>query len=138
MKFENVTKREAAYQLGRFLNTLDDNARVTLEVKKYRPRRTLTQNAFEHLLYDYIGKHSGMNPDLIKEHVKQEYGPWKRVFDKNVPIPSSQCDIFEIGQRIEGCFAVMDYLDMYEAKLNFLKEWQELKREKIKSLQKAK
>ena len=70
MKVENLDRHEAYRCFIDWFTQLNDKSRVTIDCKLYKPRRTLSQNNFEHLLYDFIGKKSYMSPALIKAGIK--------------------------------------------------------------------
>lgn len=117
-----------------YITQVKSNERLTIIIKKYQPTRTLKQNAFEHLLYDYLGAVIGINPALVKEGIKQKYGPYKRVFDKLVPIPSHECDIEEMSKRIEGVFIEAGEQEPPVDMNEFIAEWRTIKeREQSKS-----
>jgi len=98
---------------------------LAIEVKKWRPVRTLKQNAFEHLLYDYIAHETWMDAANVKAGIKQKYGPWIKVFDEFIPRPSHLCTVEDIGERIEGCFIEMGELGIDT--IEFIREWQAIR-----------
>jgi len=101
-----------------------------IEIKRWRERRTITQNNFFHLLCDDLGRELGMDPALVKEGIKQKYGYKERFGDVLVPKPSSMCNKFEeMSALIEGVFieAGEQGVDMRE----FIAEWKEIKEQSI-------
>jgi hypothetical protein len=48
---------------------------VTIEIKRYRPRRSLTANAYFHLLLNKIAEQQGLGSEEIKKNLVCEYGP---------------------------------------------------------------
>lgn len=129
MKIIKKDRHETYRELGEYLNIQKDNAFFNTEIKKWKPLRTLKQNSFEHLLYDYVGYKLGMDPGIVKIGIKEKFGPFIMSFEKLVPKPSHLCDIEEISPRIEGCFAEAgdQGIDMRE----FIERWQEIKQVEI-------
>ena len=125
MKIIKKDRHETYQELGEYLKNRKDNEFFNVEIKKWKPIRTLKQNSFEHLLYDYVGYMLGMDPGIVKIGIKEKYGPFIMSFDKLVPKPSHLCNILEISPRIEGCFieAGDQGIDMRE----FINQWQEIR-----------
>ena len=99
---------------------------LSVEVKKWKPIRTLTQNKFFHLLCQYLASELKMDMALVKEGIKERYGVRVKVFDKLVPKPSHLCNKFEeMSQLIEGVFieAGEQGIDMTD----WIKQWMEIK-----------
>lgn len=104
---------------------------LTIEVKKWKARRTLTQNNFFHLLCDYLSHPSRMDMDagLIKDGIKDRYGYKIEAFGKLIPKPSHLCNkLEEMSALIEGCFreAASQAIDVRD----FVVHWEQLKRRK--------
>ena len=82
-----------------------------LELKNYYKSRTLNQNSLFHALCQLIARETGMDPSLIKEGIKEQYGVRVDVTigDHKVEVvkPSHQCDTAEMARLIDGV--------MYEA-----------------------
>lgn len=102
---------------------------LTIEVKKWKAPRTLTQNNFFHLLCDYLSHPSrmDMDPGLIKDGIKDRYGYKIEAFGKLIPKPSHLCDrLEEMSALVEGCFreAASQTIDMRD----FIIHWEEIKR----------
>lgn len=130
MKLQNVTRDEVWAAVKEDLRSRRPDEKLTVEVKRYVQRRTLTQNGFFHLLCDHVGKRLGMDPALVKEGIKGKYGFYVDVFHQRVPKPSSQCNkLEEMSALIEGCFqeAGEQGLDMRD----FINEWYRIKEAEI-------
>lgn len=135
MKIVKENRHEIYRKVGEYLKDKKDNEFFNTEIKKWKPIRTLKQNSFEHLLYDYVGCMLGMDPAEVKIGIKEKYGPYIISFDKIAPKPSHLCNIEEISPRIEGCFieAGDQGIDMRE----FIKQWQEIKQFEIEKKREA-
>jgi len=109
---------------------------LTIEVKKYKPVRTLTQNAFFHKTVGYLAFKLGMDAVDVKEGIKSMYGYKMRVYGGDlIPKPSSQCNKFEeMSALIEGCFreAGEQSIDMRD----YVLQWERFKKERKKTLDK--
>ncbi len=106
---------------------------LTIEVKKYKPVRTLTQNAFFHKTVAYLAFKMGMDADFVKEGIKVLYGYKMRAYGDAglVPKPSHLCNKFEeMSALIEGCFqeAGEQGIDMRD----YILRWEQFKKEKEK------
>ena len=75
---------------------------LAVEIHKWKPRRSLPQNALFHALCSEISRLTGMDADLIKEGIKDQYGPRMRWHDRLVVKPSHLCDAEEMGELIRG------------------------------------
>lgn len=76
--------------------------RVVVTVSKWRPRRSLPANALFHALIGEIARLTGMDSGLVKEGIKQAYGPKVKVFGRLVAKPSHLCDTVEMSDLIRG------------------------------------
>jgi hypothetical protein len=77
--------------------------RVTVEIKPWKPRRSLPQNALFHALCGEIARITGMDSTLVKEGVKDLYGPKiPGIHDRLIPKPSHLCDKLEMADLIMG------------------------------------
>lgn len=50
-----------------------------LEVKRYKPPRSLSQNAKLHVMVNELANHVGYSPSELKEWVKREYGVYQEI-----------------------------------------------------------
>lgn len=126
-------------ELGLFTHDMSqykDKDLLTIEVKKYKPLRTLTQNAFFHKTVGYLAFKLGMDAGLVKEGVKDIYGyKIKGIRGNLVPKPSHLCSKFEEMQAlIEGVFleAGVQGVDMRD----YIHKWEQYKKERNKTLDK--
>ena len=129
MKADKIKKEEVLTWVREVLREYKDGASLAVEVKRYVARRTLTQNAFFHLLVGYIAHELGMDAALVKEGIKQKYGHCMVVFGRLVPIPSRLCDkLDQMSALIEGCFreAGDQGLDMRE----WIRRWKQIRKER--------
>ena len=62
-----------------------------LEVKRYRPPRSLPQNAKLHVMIGELADHTGYSPSELKEWLKLEYGIYQKITisGKSANIPLS-------------------------------------------------
>lgn len=97
-----------------------------VELKKWQRKRTLNQNSLFHAIVGEIAIHTGMDPELIKEGIKEQYGPqiigWK---GKTMAKPSSQCDTSEMGALIDG--AILEAAELGIDVLYQKRQWDELR-----------
>lgn len=109
---------------------------------KYNRRRTLRQNAFIHLLFDYFAKQladtaenlwAGITAAHVKEGIKAKYGP--RILNpfiegELIVKPTHLYDTTEIDAIVEGVFVEAGELgvDMSE----FVREWERIKERREK------
>ncbi len=61
---------------------------LDLQIKPFRPRRTLDQNALWHKLLDMIAKETGNDLETVKSYIKEEYGYKVEFRGRLVPKPS--------------------------------------------------
>jgi len=73
--------RNSAYKsVDRVCNGLGEQFDAQLiEIKKFKPPRTLEQNALLHCLFREVAKHVGRPEDEIKEIFKYQYGTMKKL-----------------------------------------------------------
>lgn len=129
MLFEKIDKDEVLWRVGEVLQGFKDGTSFTVEVKRWRPMRTLTQNAFFHLLLGHLAHEMDMDAGLIKDGIKEKYGYRIMVFGKLVPKPSHLCDRFEeMSALIEGGFreAGEQGIDMRD----WIRRWEQIKKER--------
>ena len=107
-----------------------DEEKWTVELKRYRPGKTLKQNSFFHLICDYIALQPQVQSSI--KHIKQsiyENHPLRirdpLHADKFIIKTISDCDIDQAGHYIESAFieAAEQSIDMRE----FITEWEEIK-----------
>ena len=128
MTINKIDSAGGIVEVRDYLEAQKDDAYFTITIKRWRERRTITQNNFFHLLCDHLGHRLGMDPALVKEGIKQQHGYKERFGDVLVPKPSSMCNKFEeMSALIEGCFieAGEQGVDMRE----FIAEWEEYKKQ---------
>jgi hypothetical protein len=75
---------------------------LDITVKKWRPRRSLNQNALFHALCGEIARITGMDAELVKEGIKEQYGAKVKYHDRLVAKPSSMMDTGEMTELIRG------------------------------------
>jgi len=124
-------RHEAFNQAKEYFKLQKDGVYFNIEIKRWKPRRTITQNNFFHLLCDYLGHELGMDAALVKEGIKQIYGCKIKFRDELVPKPSSMCNKFEeMSALIEGCFIEggEQGIDMRD----FIREWEKYKAEEAR------
>jgi hypothetical protein len=79
------------------------NTRYTVEIKPWKPKRSLPQNALFHALCGEIARITGMDSTLVKEGVKDLYGPKiPGIHGRLIPKPSHLCDKLEMADLIMG------------------------------------
>jgi hypothetical protein len=77
--------------------------RVTVEIKPWKPRRSLPQNALFHALCGEIARITGMDSTLVKEGVKDLCGPKiPGIHGRLIHKPSHLCDKLEMADLIMG------------------------------------
>jgi len=131
MKIIKKDRHQMYREIGEYLKDKKDNEFFNTEIKKWKPLRTLSQNAFFHLLCSYISKEMGYSnePEPVKTGIKEKYGYKMKVFDELVPKPSHLCDKFEeMNVLIEGCFieAGEQGIDVRD----FIRRWEDIKRQR--------
>ncbi len=108
-----------------------DEEKWTVELKRYRPGKTLKQNSFFHLICDYIAQHPQIQSSMksIKQSIYENHPLRIRDplhADKFIIKTIADCDIDQAGHYIESAFieAAEQSIDMRE----FITEWEEIKR----------
>lgn len=81
MKY-NLKNREECNAASTYL-TEQVAKEATVEVKTIRPRRSLAQNAYFHLLLGYLGNHLGYNLEEMKTEFKRTIYPQLFTYTKN-------------------------------------------------------
>ena len=77
--------------------------RVTVDIKPWKPKRSLPQNALFHALCGEIARITGMDSTLVKEGVKDLYGAKiPGIHGRLIPKPSHLCDKLEMADLIMG------------------------------------
>lgn len=115
--------------MGEELKSYKDSSSLTVEIKRYVPLRTLTQNAFFHKLIDFLAHELDMDAGLVKDGIKSKYGYKVDVFHNLAPKPSHLCNkLEEMSALIEGCFheAMEQNIDMRE----WIARWEQVKKER--------
>ena len=128
MKLSRATRANVYKFIVGILKDAKPEQMWNVSLTKWKPRRTLDQNSFFHLLCGHLEHELNMDSALIKEGIKQRYGYKEQYRDSLIPKPSSMCNKFEeISALIEGCFveAGEQGIDMRD----FINEWQEIKRQ---------
>jgi len=83
--------------------TLDQSKRYNVEITEWKPRRSLPQNALLHALCAEVARLTGMDRELVKQGIKEQYGPKiKGLHGKLYPKPSHLCDKLEMADLIMG------------------------------------
>lgn len=99
-----------------------------IDIKIYKKKRTLTQLAFVHVLFQYGAQKLGMSKELIKQSIKELYG----YREQNIFKPGqlvlkslSEYAIDEITVIVNGCFVEFGEqgVDMRE----FIIQWQKIR-----------
>jgi len=129
VRAEKLKKEEVLWTVGEALKEYKDGALLTVEVKRYVPRRTLTQNAFFHKLIDFLAHAMDMDAGLVKDGIKSKYGYRVSVFGDLTPIPSHLCNKLEqMSALIEGCFheAMEQGIDMRD----WIRQWEAVRKER--------
>lgn len=135
-KIEQAYRKEVYQWVKERLREYKDTQSLTCEIKLYKPVRTLTQNAFFHLLCTFLSGEMGYgrnSPEPVKSGIKEKYGYRMEVFGKLVPKPSHLCDKFqEMSALIEGCF-----LEAGDAGIDvksFIDRWEAIKKQREKEI----
>ena len=92
-----------------------DGEYVSVEIKKWRKARTQSQNAIFHALCADIARASGMNAELVKEGIKEQYGVKVEIIINGDRVkvckPSHLCDVAEMAALISGAeMELVEYL----------------------------
>lgn len=131
MKLIAINRQQVYRAVMQELKDKSDTDKWTVELKKYRPSKTLKQNGFFHLVCDYIARHPQIQSSMknIKQSVYENHPLRIRDplhADKFIIKTIADCDIDQAGHYIESAFieAAEQSIDMRE----FITEWEEIKR----------
>lgn len=80
--------------------------RYVLELREWKPRRSLSQNAIWHAIIGRIAHETGNDADGVKAYLKESYGLKERVFGELVTKPSHRYDISEWPMLMEPAIAL--------------------------------
>jgi hypothetical protein len=98
------SKLEAANWVS-FKSNMVDGRPYEIQVKPFKRKRTLDQNAKMHVMMRELAAHIGYSDSEFKDFVKLEYGPKQvsRIGDKDYLLPKSTRDynVAECGEIIE-------------------------------------
>jgi len=86
--------------------SLDTAKRYVIDIREWRPRRSLPQNAIWHGILQRVANATGNSLEDVKEYVKQNYGLRVKVFDKLIVKPSSKYTIAEWPTLMEPTIAL--------------------------------
>jgi len=78
MTIVKVDRHLAYKQVHDYFKLQKDGVYFNIDIKRWRERRTITQNNFFHLLCDHLGHALNMDKALIKEGIKQRWENIKR------------------------------------------------------------
>jgi len=100
--------------LNNWIKTLEGE-KVVLQIKKYRPQRTLPQNAYLHgIVFTVLSNHTGYTLEEIKDAMKQKFA--SKIDDKGLVIveQTSKMSTSRMVQFIEDiCRFAATELDCY-------------------------
>jgi len=99
---------------------------LQLTVEKWRRKHTKNQQGLLHAIIGEIAKETGMDGDLIKDGIKQQYGvkvEWKGA---RFPKRSRDMDVLEYGMLIDG--AIAEAGEQGIDVRNYKHEWEEFKK----------
>ena len=131
MKWEKIEKDIVLWTVGEALREYKDGALLTVEVKRWKPIRTLTQNAFFHLLVGHLAHEMDMDAGLIKDGIKEKYGYRVSMFGRLVPKPSHLCDRFdEMSALIEGGFREAGEHNPPIDMRDWIRRWEQIRKER--------
>jgi len=85
---------------------LDLTKRYVIEMREWKPRRSLDQNAIWHAILGKIANATGNDLQSVKDYVKENYGLKERIFDKLVTKPSHKYTIDEWPTLMEPTIAL--------------------------------
>lgn len=85
---------------------LDLTKRYVIELREWKPKRSLDQNAIWHAILSKIAQSQGMALDIVKEYVKEQYGLRIKAFDTFIVKPSSKYTIDEWPTLMEPTIAL--------------------------------
>lgn len=85
---------------------LDLSKRYVLELREWKPRRSLPQNAIWHAIIGRIANETGNAAEDVKQYVKESYGLKERIFGQLVTKPSHRYTIDEWPMLMEPTIAL--------------------------------
>lgn len=85
---------------------LDTAKRYVIDIREWRPRRSLPQNAIWHGILQRIASETGNSLEDVKSYVKENYGLRVKVFGKLVVKPSSKYTVSEWPTLMEPTIAL--------------------------------
>ena len=84
--------------------------RLVVAVSREKKRRTLKQNSFMHMLWDYFDQIAGWGDGEAKEYFKEQYGPVvsRRLGNelRRIPLPSSQYSTRQAEAMIDTVYRI--------------------------------
>ena len=110
LEIETLSQGEVARWLG-----LKKRGKLKIEMKEWRKDRTLPQNALFHAIVGEISAETGMDFELVKAALKEQYCPKLAMPLANgdvalVPKPTHLLDTREMGRVIDGALAEAAFL----------------------------
>ena len=78
------------------------NEYIVIEVKRWKPTRSLSSNAYLHAIIGEIASATGMDRELIKQGIKEQYGAKMAYNGRLVCKPSHLMDTEEFSELIRG------------------------------------
>jgi len=102
--------RNSAHKfVDRMCNTLGERFDAQLiEIKKFKPPRSLEQNSLLHCLFREVAQHVGRPEDEIKEIFKYQYGTMKKIelydYVTYVPKGTSEYNKQELSDMVEQVY----------------------------------
>ena len=95
--------------LERWARGLKEGTKLRVEIVPYSPARSDPQNKLFHALVGEIARETGMDADLIKEGLKEQYCPQMAIpfGDRmaTVPKPTHLLSVVEMKHLIDGTIA---------------------------------
>ena len=85
---------------------LKTGTRYVLELREWKPRRSLPQNAIWHAIIGRIARETGNDADGVKAYLKEQYGLKERIFGELVTKPSHRYTIDEWPALMEPTIAL--------------------------------
>jgi hypothetical protein len=85
---------------------LDLTKRYVIEMREWKPKRSLDQNAIWHAILGKIANVTGNDLQSVKDYVKENYGLKERIFDKLVTKPSHKYTTGEWPTLMEPTIAL--------------------------------
>ncbi len=76
--------------------------RMTLILSPWKPKRSVNQNAYFHAICGEIARVTGMDRELVKQGLKEQYGARERWKDRLVAKPTHLMDKSEMAELIRG------------------------------------